>query len=204
MKIAISNDKKENKVIDFLINYSSFTFITLKEIYKTKEDKVIIFKGEITEKLYLSIIDNLKTYNNTTTILFIPIKLNNTKINKKVEKVVYPIPLKLFDEKIKNFINSKLFSFNHLTIVNDNFLINNINNQKIFLTEIELKILKFLFKKITVEKNQLKTQILKLQNDIETKSLESHFSRIRKKISKINGNIEIIPLSSHKVTIRHI
>ena len=202
MKLAFSNDNKENKVITFLQDYLPLTFSTLKEIFLAADDKIIFIDSKISEKFYLNIISNLKNYGNFKTILLIPIKLNNVNIEKNIITIVYPINLRLFEEKIKNLSKNKPQSFNHLTIINDNFLLNNLNDQKVFLTEIELKILKLFFSKITLEKNLIKSKILKLQNNIETKSLESHFSRIRKKISKIDGNIEIVSISNQKVTIK--
>ena len=202
MKLAFSNDNKENKIITFLQDYLSFTFCTLKEIFLVEDDKIVFIDNKAGEKFYLNIINNLKNHGNFKTILLIPTKLNNVNVEKNIITIFYPINIRLFEEKIQNLLKNKPLSFNHLTIINDNFLLNNVNGQKIFLTEIELKILKLFFSKITLEKNLLKSKILKLQNNIETKSLESHFSRIRKKISKIDGDIEIMSISNQNVTIK--
>ena len=76
--------------------------------------------------------------------------------------------------------------------MNNNFVINKKNNNKIYLTETESEILKTLFKKKLVKKEKLKKDILNLNPALDTKSLESHLSRIRKKLININSNISIV------------
>jgi hypothetical protein len=46
-------------------------------------------------------------------------------------------------------------------------------------------------KKKELEKKFLKENILKIKNNIDTRSIESHFSRIRKKLSTIKSTIKI-------------
>ena len=64
------------------------------------------------------------------------------------------------------------------------------------MTETEMKILNTLFDKIIVKKDLLRQSILNFQPGVETKSLESHLSRIRKKIHEIGGVADIASKNS--------
>ena len=61
-----------------------------------------------------------------------------------------------------------------------------------FLTSLEKDILIMLFERKKIEKNFLLENVLKLRKDTETKTIESHLTRIRKKLISINSEIEII------------
>ena len=65
------------------------------------------------------------------------------------------------------------------------------NNKSCFLTDIENEILRHLFKTKNCTKKYIKKNILKIKVDIETNSLESHLTRIRKKLEKIETEIII-------------
>ena len=60
------------------------------------------------------------------------------------------------------------------------------------LTSAEKKILILLFEKKEIEKFFLLENVLKLRKDIETKTIESHLTRIRKKLLSISSQIDII------------
>ena len=71
--------------------------------------------------------------------------------------------------------------------MNNNFLINNLNNKQIYLTEIESKIIKLLFTNSHVLKQTINTDVLNQQSGVESKSLESHLYRLRKKMQNLGG-----------------
>ena len=80
--------------------------------------------------------------------------------------------------------------FGSYRLTNQNLLFEN-NNQHIYLTEPEAHIIKLLFLNKLVEKNQIKTEVLKLNPAVESKSLETHLYRLRKKLSTLSPNISI-------------
>ena len=60
-----------------------------------------------------------------------------------------------------------------------------------FLTDIECEILISLINKKSCDKDYIKTNILKIKTNIETNSLDSHLTRIRKKLEKIKTDVKI-------------
>ena len=97
---------------------------------------------------------------------------------------------KLRDE-ILTFFASKTFIYKNIKILEERII--NINTDKeAFLTPSEKDILILLFERKKIEKNFLLENVLKLRKDTETKTVESHLTRIRKKLLNINSQIEII------------
>ena len=71
-------------------------------------------------------------------------------------------------------------------------MLKNRNNKKnIILTETESNILKYLFLNNSAKRELIRLEILNIQPGVESKSLESHFSRIRKKLAEIGSVVEI-------------
>ena len=61
----------------------------------------------------------------------------------------------------------------------------------VLLTPLEKEILIFLFENKKIKKDYLLEKIIKIKKDIETKTAESHLTRIRGKIMEIKGEIQI-------------
>ena len=59
------------------------------------------------------------------------------------------------------------------------------------MTPLEKDILIILLEKQKIERQYLLEKVLKIRKDTETKTIESHLTRIRKKLLKINIQIEI-------------
>ncbi len=120
------------------------------------------------------IISNLKNlnFNNKSNILNSPLSINHLK--NRIEHFVQNLKVKFHDFYI---YNEKLINLN-----NDNFC---------YLTKIELEILTYLIRKKETSKNFIKENILNIKSNMETNSLESHLSRIRKKINTIKSRVKI-------------
>jgi hypothetical protein len=73
-------------------------------------------------------------------------------------------------------------------------LINNKIKKEIPLTPLEKDILTFLIEQQEVEKNFLLEVVLKLKKETQTKTIESHLTRIRNKLTKINSKLKIISI----------
>ncbi len=179
-----------NLLSDYELNFISFDKVSNIE-YKTQANIVIInnynelelvdFKN--LDENYL-IISNLK--NNK--LKFKNIKLVNTPLS--VNNVIYTI---------ENFLQNIKIQFHEIFI--DSEKITNLkNNSFCYLTKIELEILKHLVREKETSKNFIKKNILNLKSNIETNSLESHLTRIRKKMNKIKTNVKI-NTKSEKLTI---
>ena len=71
-------------------------------------------------------------------------------------------------------------------------IINNKTEKETLLTPLEKDILTLLIERQEIEKNFLLESVLKIKKDTETKTIESHLTRIRNKLSKINSKLKII------------
>ena len=120
------------------------------------------------------IISNLKklNFNNKSNILNSPLSINHLK------------------NGIENFVQNLKVQFHDLSLYNDKLI--NLNNDNFcYLTKIELEILTYLIRKKETSKNFIKENILNIKSNIETNSLESHLSRIRKKMNTIKTKVKI-------------
>ena len=70
-------------------------------------------------------------------------------------------------------------------------LTNSKTNNKIYLTEIESKLITLLNEKKSISKNKINEIVLGHKTVIESKSLDTHLYRLRSKISKVSNQIKI-------------
>ena len=96
-----------------------------------------------------------------------------------------------FKDEVITFFVSKSFIYKNI-IIKEEKVINTKSKKDVYLTPLEKDILILLFEKKKIEKKILLENVLKFREDTETKTIESHLTRIRKKLSSINSSIEII------------
>jgi len=96
-----------------------------------------------------------------------------------------------FKHEVITFFGSKPFLYKDIKISGEK-IINSKNKKEAYLTRPEKEILILLFERKKIEKKFLLENVLKLRKDTETKTIESHLTRIRKKLLSINSQIEII------------
>ena len=65
------------------------------------------------------------------------------------------------------------------------------NNYFCYLTKLELEILSHLIIEKESTKKYIQEKILNIKSNIETNSLDSHLTRIRKKLTQINTSVKI-------------
>ena len=130
----------------------------------------------------------------------IPKSFNHEAELKGFEVTTYPINFLIFQNF---FISKTLYASRHgdLFIGGDNILVNNFNKKTIHMTETETDIIRLLFKKKIVEREEIKKKILKLNLEIETKSLDSHLSRIRKKLKDVSSDLKIFSTNPREIQI---
>ena len=151
---------------------------------------IIITNNDIDHRDYSKLSDNcllisnLKklNFNNKSNILNSPLSINNLK------------------NRIEYFVQNLKVQFHDLSLNNEK-LINLDNDNFCYLTKIELEILTCLIRKKETSKNFIKENILNIKSDIETNSLDSHLTRIRKKMNKINTVVKI-QTKSEKLSIK--
>ena len=117
---------------------------------------------------------------------------NNTnyKNKKNLFFINSPITVEGFRSHVKKFFEKTSIKFKNIEL-HDTKLINLKNNKSCLLTDIEKNIILTIIKDRNSNKTYIKKHILNIKNDLETHSLESHLSRIRKKFEKIDTSIKI-------------
>ena len=116
--------------------------------------------------------------------------LKNLNFNNKSNILNSPLPINHLKNRIEHFVQNIKVQFHDLSLYNDKLI--NLNNDNFcYLTKIELEILTYLIRKKETSKNFIKENILNIKSNIETNSLESHLSRIRKKMNAIKTKVKI-------------
>lgn len=199
INLSISNNFKDESIIKFLNEKIDFNFLDLHNFFQSKENKILIVKKNTTNKDLLIILEKIKKQN----ILLITDK-STKEIFKSVNQLIfYPIKISVLIKKIKNFIEINN-SFEGVILTQDNFLINLKNQKKIYVTEKEYEIINIFFKEKIIQKKIIYSQVLNLQADIDTKSLEAHLSRIRSKFLQIESPLVILPEGVNGLQIKKL
>ena len=145
----------------------------------------------ITEGLFLKYLNKSFFLNNNIVIFY----TENKNINK--DKFINAnffnkhININKFIDEVTTSFVSNSFNYGDIKILGEK-IINNKTEKEIFLTNLEKNILILLIDKEKIEKNVLLEVGLKIKKNIETKTLDSHLTRIRNKLSKIESNLKIL------------
>ncbi len=115
---------------------------------------------------------------------------NNMNLHNNIQFLAAPLFINNLVNTIENFLQNLKIKFHDISIENEK-LINLNNNLFCYLTKVELEILKCLIIEKKINKNFIKKNILNIKSDIQTNSLESHLTRIRKKMDKVKTSVKI-------------
>ena len=155
----------------------------LKDLKKT-------FVGEEIKKINL-----LKSKN----YIFLPRDLKDININPIHKVILYPMEIEKFELILQADLHEELV-FGDI-FLRGNYLTNKENNLKVYFTETQTSIFKLLLVEKIVKKEKLKKDILNFSSILETKSLESHLSRLRKKLTKIYSSTKIVSFENDYVKL---
>ncbi len=181
-----SNEKMKNFLVTIFSKYETI-FMNLGEIdYDVQSSKpnVVI----LNENKDINLI-NFKNLNSNYLIIS-SLKNNDIKQIKNLKILRAPLFVNHLKNKVDNFIQNIKVQFHDITIHNER-LINLKNNSFCYLTKSEIDILTFLLIEKETTKNFIKENILNIKSNIDTNSLESHLTRIRKKMNNINTIVKI-------------
>lgn len=202
LNFAYIGDNKEMFISNFLTK-KNFNLMNIYDLLKTNENRLILIDYKISVKKIQEIAQTFSDNKNTITIFFLPRIRKKIKFNDSIFCVFYPIKIndfeKILRKKINNHINK--ISFKDIFLDKRGFLVNKKNNLKTYLTETEQDMLNFLISKHNASKINIKKEILNLSPLVDTRSLESHLSRIRKKIKKIDSVVKIISIDRDNIQI---
>ena len=152
-----------------------------------KNNYAILFSDRSLEK---KIKKNFFLYNNV--IFFLKNNIENIQQPDHLNASFFygRIRVKKFIDEIKTFFITKKAILKNTAIFGEK--ISNIEmSLDALLTPLEKEILVFLFENKRIKKDYLLEKILKIKKEIQTKTAESHLTRIRGKLMKIKSEIQI-------------
>ena len=196
LPFAITDDVQESPIVYFLQHYQQCIFYKMDKIKKLESNKIICIKHNAKRKDCLNVINTIDFSEFYTNIFLVPKRIEVLNLPPQSSLVFYPIKYLDFYKFIQSIQRQTSTMYKNLYLSSNSILVNKDNDKKIFMTETEMKILTELFDKIIVKKDLLRQSILNFHPGVETKSLESHLSRIRKKIHEIGGEIDIASKNS--------
>ncbi len=183
------SEKKINKIInEMFIDFEIHTLSEEKIKKNNIKNKNILL---ITDRKILKDLNKSFFFNNRVVVfcetstdfdnkIFFDAKIFNKQIN-----------INKFIDEVITFFDGNSFNYGDVKIVGEK-MINKKSEKEIFLTALEKDILIPLINQEQIEKNFLLENILKLKKDTETKTIESHLTRIRNKFLKIESKLKII------------
>ena len=185
LNIFCNNDIKS--FLQSLLSEYELTILKLglikDNIHSTQANIIIINSNKDTDLIkYSELSDN--------SLIILNYKDLNLDLKNKSNILICPLSINHLKSKIENFVQNLKVQFHDISIYNEK-LTNLINNNFCYLTKIELEILSHLIKKKETSKSFIKENILNIKSNIETNSLESHLTRIRKKMNQIQTDIKI-------------
>ena len=176
-----------NNIKNFLPSLLSDYELTIMKLDQIKDNIqlsqaniIIISNNDIDLRDYSKFSDNCLLISN----------LKKLNFNNKSNILNSPLSINQLKNRIENFVQNLKVQFHDLSLYKEK-LINLDNDNFCYLTKIELEILTYLIRKKETSKNFIKENILNIKSNIETNSLESHLSRIRKKLNTIKTKVKI-------------
>ena len=184
-KINIFSDKKIKFLFSELFSDYELFFLGISEIPNYTENNsinIIVSNDDKSTKLF----DFKKLKGNY--LILSNIINQNMNINNHLIKT--PTPINQLKNITKNFVENIKFIFHDITIINEKMT--NINNNSFcYLTKLESEILSYLIFEKESTKKYIQENILKIKGTIKTNSLDSHLTRIRKKMIQVNTSVKI-------------
>tara|TARA_X000000950_G_scaffold210716_1_gene253389 strand:+ start:1789 stop:2391 length:603 start_codon:yes stop_codon:yes gene_type:complete len=186
-KLFIYSDTKIEGFLRSLLSEFELVFMKFNDFdYKLYSSQPNIFI--LSDNKEVSLIDLKKLKNNC--LIITNKNINNINLNNKLRVLRTPLTTNHIKSKIENFVQNISIKFHDICI--DNEKLTNLNNQSFcYLTKVELEILSYLVREKETSKNFIKENILNIKTNIETNSLESHLTRIRKKMNKVKTTVKI-------------
>ena len=159
--------------------------MNLNQVEKNSENTCanIIFINDIDSTNSI----NFKKLNDNFLILS---SIKNKNINTNNKLITIPASINHIQTTIVNFMENLKIKIHDITIANDK-LTNIKNNSFCYLTKLETEILSHLIIQKESTKKYIQENILNIKSTIQTNSLESHVTRIRKKMNQIETTVKI-------------
>ena len=158
---------------------------TLKENNFINQNILLIVSEVFEESLQKSF------FNKNNVVIFYTTNNNpNRKTLYGIKAFNKPTNINKFIDEVTTFFVENLIMYGDIKLQGEK-IINNKTDQETSLTYLEKDIVTLLIDRQEVEKNLLLEGVLKIKRETETKTIESHLTRIRNKLSKINSKLKI-------------
>ena len=192
INVAITDDNRESEICRFIgvINKFNVFFTQIENIDNKTNELTIIIANKKDDEKQIKNLNKLLAHECANFIFLIPSSLKSISNLIHNQIIYFPINIIDFEKEVLKYANRMSIKFGCFSLTNQNLLFEN-NNRHIYLTEPEAHIIKLLFLNKLVKKEQIKTEVLKLSAAVESKSLETHLYRLRKKLSALSPNISI-------------
>lgn len=193
-----SEKKIHNIIKEMFLNFKvhSISAEKIKKNNFVNQNLLLIVEGGSLEDLNSSFFFNnnvvifYETSKNFNNKFFFDAKVFNKHINVN----------KFIDEVTTSFVGSAL-NYGDIKLLGER-IINKKTEKEIFLTALEKDILISLIDQKQTERNFLLEDVLKINKDTETKTIESHLTRIRNKLVKIKSKLKIVS-RGNRVFLEH-
>ena len=187
--------KQKINIYTNIKSYDFFNQIITKYILIYKSIEELISSPTKNDKGGIILNNNINNFGGDISLLsknyiLITRDRNVNKIKKNIKILKPPLFPYQLKNSIENFLNINLYEIEDIVIQNQNIL-NSKNKKTQSLTEIESKILIYLITNKLCSKEYIKENILNIKPSIETNSVETHLTRIRKKFDFINTELII-------------
>ena len=186
-KLNIYSNSKIKKFLYSVFLKYDLIFMKLESIdQKTQKNQANIILINDNNESNLIDFKNL----NDNYLIITSLKNDKSNLNNNLKFLKTPLPINHLKNAILNFTQNLKIQFHEISIDNEK-LTNIKNNSFCYLTKIELELLKYLIREKEASKSFIKENILNIKSNIETNSLESHLTRIRKKMNKVDTSVKI-------------
>ena len=184
-KLNIYSDIKIESFLTELFSKHQLSFMKFDNIEKRLDNtsaNIIIMKNIESTNLI-----NLKKLSDNSLVLT---SIKNLNINLNNQLILTPISINKIKTIIEKFVENLKIKFHDITIVNEK--LTNVKNKSFcYLTKLESEILSHLITEKETTKKFIQENILNIKSTIKTNSLDSHLTRIRKKMYQINTSLKI-------------
>ena len=186
VEILLFSSFEETQFLEKILSNFSIRTIKLNEYSKNsyKNKNLLFFLND------LSLIDSLKDASSTNSVLCV---LSDNSFNENLNhpKILKsPVSISKLQEYAINIFKKNILEFGDIKI-EEKKIINKNNNKFTYFTDLENEIFAEIINNKKLNKTYLKENVLNIKETINTYSIESHFSRIRKKLLSIESSINI-------------
>jgi len=195
INLFINDDSFNSNIVNFCIQLKRFKFVFQKlsdiQLLYNQRKLVILKENFLLNDFKKKLNKNIFSFS-TNTCFFFSKKYNKSNLKANVTIINFPIKYIDFENSLLKIFQLQHVVFKNLELINDSMLLNKNNKKQTHLTEIEAEIILLLFKNKIINKNDLNKNVLNQSPLIDSKSLESHLYRLRKKLISIDSNKKIV------------